>query len=61
MTLSLTFDVVGVVNDEDPIPNHRQVHWQVADVVAFIVILKYKTRDTKVSFSTNNTGTRNSQ
>lgn len=33
-------DVVGVVDDKVSVPNHRQIHWQVADVIAVIGILK---------------------
>lgn len=39
----LTFDVKRVIDDKVSIPNHRQVHWQVADVIALIGILKYET------------------
>jgi len=35
-----TFDVVGVVNDKVVVPHHRQIHWQVADVVALVGVLK---------------------
>jgi len=37
---SLTLDVLGVVDDEVPIPDHGQVDRQVTDVVAFIEILQ---------------------
>lgn len=37
---SLTLDVLGVVDDEVPIPDHRQVDWQVTDVIPFIEILQ---------------------
>lgn len=43
----LTFDVIGVVDDKVSVPNHRQVHWQVADVITLIGILKYKTATKK--------------
>lgn len=35
-----TLDVEWVVDDKDPIPHHREVHWQVTDVTSLIVILK---------------------
>ncbi len=50
MRPSLTFDVVGVVDDKDPIPHHRQIHRQVADVIAFIGILKYGTTISRLAF-----------
>lgn len=34
-----TFDVVGVVDDKVPVPNHRQVHRQVTDVIALVGVL----------------------
>lgn len=40
---SLTLDVLGVVNDEVSIPDHRQVDRQVTDVIPFIEILQEET------------------
>lgn len=40
---SLTLDVLGVVDDEVPIPDHGQVDRQVADVVPFVEILQEET------------------
>lgn len=37
-----TFYIVGVVDDEVPIPNHREIHWQVADVISLVTILQNK-------------------
>lgn len=40
---SLTLDVLGVVNDKVPIPDHRQVDGQVTDVIPFVEILQEET------------------
>lgn len=40
---SLTLDVLGVVNDKVPVPDHRQVDGQVTDVIPFIEILQEET------------------
>lgn len=40
---SLTLDVLGVVNDKVPIPDHRQVDRQVTDVISFVEILQEET------------------
>lgn len=40
---SLTLDVLGVVNDKVPIPDHRQVDRQVTDVIPFVEILQEET------------------
>lgn len=40
---SLTLDVLGVVNDKVPIPDHRQVDGQVTDVIPLVEILQEKT------------------
>lgn len=46
----LTFNVIGVVNDKVSVPNYRQVDRQVADVITLIIILKYKTKRTRLKF-----------
>ena len=38
----LTFDVVGVVDDKVVVPHHGEIHREVADVIAFVGILKPK-------------------
>lgn len=44
---SLTLDVLGVVNDKVPIPDHRQVDGQVTDVIPFVEILQEETEGGK--------------
>lgn len=38
----LTFYVVGVVDDKVSVPNHGEIHWQVADVISLVIILQEK-------------------
>lgn len=45
---SLTLDVLGVVDDKVPIPDHRQVDRQVADIIPFIEILQEGTEGGRV-------------
>lgn len=42
MKHKLTFDVEGVVDDKHPVPDHGQIHRQVADVIALIRVLKHE-------------------
>lgn len=49
-TRELTFDVEGVVDDKFSIPHHRQIHWQVADVIALVRILQ--SRQKKIIYFT---------
>jgi len=43
----LTLDVERVVDDEVPVPDHRQVDRQVADVVALVVVLEEQKKNHK--------------
>lgn len=48
-----TFDIVGVVDDEVSVPDHRQVHWQVTDVIPLVGVLQNKATTSRLAFTEN--------